>query len=162
MLVVAGGHQRHCAYAGVYVGQPNPRVDPATASARSKQTAAWAASGVTVVDRPLRYPRNWPNVPAGVRPEEKGVDVKLALDAVMMAVANRYDVAILASCDSDLVPVAEALVALRQQTGVPHAVEVVRWGTKSYRIRVAGAHLIARQITQTQYTRMQDLTDYTI
>lgn len=156
LLVALGGPARTCSYAGVYVGMPSQDLDPRTASARAKQAASWAASGVVVVGRPLRYPRHWPAAP----PMEKGVDVKMALDAVVMAIANEYDVAVLATCDGDLLPLVEALMALRTLAGRPRAVEVIRWGRAGYRLNVKGARLTAHQILRHQYDRIQDLTTY--
>jgi uncharacterized LabA/DUF88 family protein len=41
------------------------------------------------------------------RSREKGIDVKLAIDLLMGAVEDRYDVAVLVSSDTDLVPAIE-------------------------------------------------------
>ena len=41
--------------------------------------------------------------------EEKGVDVRIATDMIMLAWADSYDIAVLVSSDSDLVPAAEFL-----------------------------------------------------
>ncbi len=109
LLAGKGGRHSDLAYVGVYICLPDATLDPQTNRARLKQIAAWEAAGVRVVSRPLRYPPKW----SRERPEEKGIDVKLAIDAVMMAVRDQYDIAILASTDTDLVPVAEALLELR-------------------------------------------------
>jgi hypothetical protein len=50
------------------------------------------------VQRPLRYPKAWP----AERAQEKGVDVALAVDFVMLAVTGAHDVGILVSTDTDL------------------------------------------------------------
>lgn len=54
---------------------------------------------VRVVRRDLNY-RGWPDIP----PREKGVDVALAIDLVESALLGQYDVAVVFSCDSDLLP----------------------------------------------------------
>jgi uncharacterized LabA/DUF88 family protein len=41
--------------------------------------------------------------------EEKGVDVRIATDMIMLAWVDSYDIAILVSSDSDFVPVASFL-----------------------------------------------------
>ena len=61
-----------------------------------------------VIQRTLRYPSDWPSRKA----QEKGIDVALAVDFVMMAVAEEYDVGVLMSTDTDLKPALEAVVAL--------------------------------------------------
>jgi NYN domain len=66
---------------------------------------------VTVVQRPLRYPKAWPAEKA----QEKGVDVALAVDFVVMAVTRVYDVGILVSTDTDLVPALEGGGGPRRQ-----------------------------------------------
>ena len=90
-------------YVGVYCGIAERRKDLKTFLARSKQIAVWQAAGVSVFARPLRYPVGWA-LGGNIKAEEKGIDVKLSIDAVMMAVAGKYDIAIVASADSDLVP----------------------------------------------------------
>lgn len=41
---------------------------------------------------------------SGVRPREKGVDVKIAIDMVVGAIDDLFDTAILVSSDTDLIP----------------------------------------------------------
>jgi uncharacterized LabA/DUF88 family protein len=74
-----------------------------------KQRTAWERRGVKVFARPLRYPRKWPSEKA----LEKGVDVALAVDLVFNAARRYYDVAVVASTDTDLVPALEAVCELR-------------------------------------------------
>jgi hypothetical protein len=64
---------------------------------------------VKVYSRPLRYPRDWPNSPA----REKGVDVMLAVAFVRAALEKHADTLVLASRDTDLMPVLEMAVDLR-------------------------------------------------
>lgn len=68
------------------------------------QTAAWerADPRLRVIRRELKY-RGWPEHP----PREKGVDVALAIALVESALLNEYDVAIVFSSDTDLIPVVE-------------------------------------------------------
>ncbi len=84
-------------------------------------------------DRPLRYPGDWPRSKA----EQKGVDVALAVDLVFGAARTSFDVAIVASTDTDLVPALEAICNLRRAWGAP-VVEVAAWAPNNKRLRVAG------------------------
>jgi len=156
VLAAKGWPAHQLVYVGVYCGIADPRRDGRTASARQKQVAAWRqSSGLTVVTRPLRYPHGWPNE----RAQEKGIDVKLAIDAVMLAVQKAYDVAIIASCDSDLAPVAEALLELQRLRGGP-GVRVVAWKGLKNRIGITGRPLTYQLIDERDYHAMQDLSDY--
>jgi len=65
--------------------------------------------GVKVFSRPLRYHRQEIKVGDGGSieisvdvPVEKGIDVRLAIDAIRLALHDKYDVAILFSQDQDL------------------------------------------------------------
>jgi uncharacterized LabA/DUF88 family protein len=83
----------------VYTGVPTPARDKAGNAATQRRIAAWVAEmpdKVQVFPRPLKYPP-----PRG---REKGVDVELAIDFVRLALNDDYDVGVLASCDTDLVP----------------------------------------------------------
>lgn len=87
----------------VYRELPDSTRQPASYGANERQAAAWSASGVTVVRRPLMYPRGWPDMSLpGDRPREKGIDVALAIDFVRLAIEDSYDVGILISGDTDL------------------------------------------------------------
>lgn len=102
------GHARELTEVRVYRGQPDSTRDPKSYSANRRQQAAWERAGVKVIQRTLRYPSDWPSRKA----QEKGIDVALAVDFVMMAVAEEYDVGVLMSTDTDLKPALEAVVAL--------------------------------------------------
>ncbi len=82
--------------------------------------------GVTVVTRPLRYHWDWghreklPRPEPGAapqtvtlrpweRPQEKGIDLILALDVVELILTDQCDVAIVVSLDRDLYEVPQAL-----------------------------------------------------
>jgi uncharacterized LabA/DUF88 family protein len=83
----------------VYTGVPTSARDKAGNASTQRRMAAWIADKpekVQIFPRPLKYP------PAKGR--EKGVDVELAIDFVRLALNDEYDVGVLASCDTDLVP----------------------------------------------------------
>lgn len=59
-----GIRSRKLAGVRVYAGLPSPVRDLRTHSAYRKQSQNWRVSQVEVLDRPLRYPSDWPNRPA--------------------------------------------------------------------------------------------------
>lgn len=66
--------------------------------------------------------------------EEKGIDVALAIDFVAMAVEDKYDVGVIASCDTDLRP---ALEFVHRRFGETKRVEVVAGEATSLGVVVA-------------------------
>ncbi len=112
------GEDRTFTEVRVYSGRPNPSKDPKTYGAHRRQTAAWEKQGVTVKTRALRYPYDWPKSKA----EEKGVDVALAVDFVVMAVEGKYDIGVIASTDTDLLAAIEYVISRPNVT-----VEVAAW-----------------------------------
>ena len=72
----------------VYRGRAGPRSGPRAQAASARQFDVWESQpGVTVRSRPLRYrPTEWSmNKPTAWRPEEKGIDVMMALDIAIGA-----------------------------------------------------------------------------
>jgi uncharacterized LabA/DUF88 family protein len=116
----------------IYRGDPDRGRQARAAAAARRQADAWARSPlVTVIRRPLRYPPGWPQVP----PQEKGIDVALAVDYVRLALERAYDVGIIASRDSDLLPAIETVIDLRLAR-----VEVASWANTS-RLRLPDRNL---------------------
>lgn len=140
----------------VYRGRPHANKEPKTHSAHMKQCKAWETSGVTVIARPLRYPLKWPTE----KPEEKGIDVLMALDFVTFAIDDRYDVGILVSVDTDLKP---ALEYVWRRTDLGKKVEVAAWRSAQLRGRlsVPGANVWCHWLDKNKYDQVCDLTDYT-
>lgn len=157
-LLVAQGHNRVLAEIRVYWGRPEGALDPVGYRANLRQTTAWESTGVTVITRPLRYPRGWPEVPA----MEKGIDVALAVDFVAMALLGEYDVGILFSTDTDLKPALEAVVSL---AGTPYPrAEVTAWSfperRHSPRLSVKGMKLWCHWLGLDDYEAVADRTDF--
>jgi uncharacterized LabA/DUF88 family protein len=143
----------------VYRGQPDASKDPKGYGANRRQVAAWEQAGATVIHRPLRYPFGWPRE----RPEEKGIDVILALDFVTMAARGDYEVGILMSTDTDLKPALEEVVALGSNRN-PHC-EVAAWsapGAHSRRLSIRGAHVWCHWLGPDDYKQVADPTDYNL
>src|SRR5581483_4420414 len=96
---------RYLTQVRVYRGKPDQNRDPKGHAAVERQIAAWArAPEVRVITRPLKYPPGWPHQGAGLRPQEKGIDVALALDFAIMAAQNEFDIGVMFSTDTDLKP----------------------------------------------------------
>lgn len=144
----------------VYRGLPSSARDPKGYGAARRQIAAWERDPLTrVFWRALRYPQAWPQEKA----QEKGVDVALAVDFVTMAVREEYDVGILMSMDTDLIPALEAVTMLK---GDPHPfAEIAAWrsaGRSSGRLRVPGHNLWCHWLDVNDYYAIADARDYNI
>jgi uncharacterized LabA/DUF88 family protein len=157
LIALTPGRRRELVGVRVYRGQPDPTRDPKGYAANRRQRDAWRRDGVTVVQRPLRYPKAWPAEKA----QEKGVDVALAVDFVMLAVTGAYDVGILCSTDTDLKPALEAVVALGRNQQ-PHC-EVAAWASSQAvpRLRISGARLWCHYLEVGDYRGIVDPSDYT-
>lgn len=141
----------------VYIGRPDGSLDAKTYGAHMRQCSAWQKTAVTLKWRPLRYP--W----GGGQPEQKGIDVQMAVDMVKLYIQDVYDVAIVASTDTDLLPGIEALYELDRGMGVT-PVEVSAWSSNRMhkRLRVSGRALWCHELTFADYQKVADLTDYNI
>ena len=121
--------------------------------------------GIEIFTRPLRYQEQTVKLKDGSTQtvrigREKGIDVRIALDVVRLALENTYDVGLIFSQDQDLSEVADEvrMISMRQN----------RW------IKIASAYPIsqtyenARGINNTQWVKIDkalydtciDPTDY--
>lgn len=118
--------------------------------------AAWSRSGIVeTITRTLQYSAHWPSV----KPVEKGIDVSLALDFALMAYRGEYDVGILMSTDTDLVPALEAVAQLGSAR-----VEVAAWsspGRSRRRLTIKRRKLWCHWLDDSEYRRVRDKRDYT-
>lgn len=111
-----------------------------------------------MIARDLRYPKDWPSRPA----QEKGIDVALAVDFVMMVARKECEVGILFSSDTDLVPALEAVIALRP--GKAPACEVAAWaapGARPRSLSVRGTRIVRHLLSEADYRLVADPIDYT-
>jgi hypothetical protein len=93
----------------VYRGRPDPDHQPLPTAANDAQASQWSRDArVHLVRRQLNY-RGWPGVP----PQEKGIDVALAVDLIHLAIGRQYDALVVFSSDTDLLPALETIVTLR-------------------------------------------------
>lgn len=105
-----------------YTGVPDRSDDAFWNQFWAAKLAAMGRQGVEVYSRPLRYRNKTVRVQGGatytfLTGEEKGIDVRIALDVIRFANANAYDVAVIFSQDQDLSEVAgEVRRIARQQS----------------------------------------------
>lgn len=114
----------------VYTGIPVPQRDRKGNAIMQRRIASWVSDSpdkVEVFPRPLRYPPS--------QGREKGVDVELAIDIVRLALDDVYDIAIVASADTDLVPALEFVV----RRCPDKLVETVAWEPEPGREAMAAA-----------------------
>jgi uncharacterized LabA/DUF88 family protein len=137
----------------IYRGRPAPVHQQQAAAANDRQTSDWERSNfVTVIRRPLRYPRDWPATPAS----EKGIDVAIAVDLVTMGMDRGYDVAVLFSSDTDLLPAVETVI--RRHLG---HIELATWSGAN-RLRFPNSQLPwCHFVSEAEYRTIEDQTDYT-
>ena len=143
----------------VYRGRPSPDRQPVPAAANDMRTSAWSRDRrVNVVRRPLRYPRDFGEVGCTERPREKGVDVKLAIDLVRGSLEGSYDVAVLFSRDTDLLPAVEMVYQQHQRTGA--GIELATWQGTS-RLRLEGTQVpYCHYLTEAEWQVCRDRYDY--
>jgi len=86
------------------------------------KTTQMGQTGVKVVTRKLRYRNKTVRLPDGTEytfptAEEKGIDVRIALDVIAGARNRLYDVAIVFSQDQDLAEVASEIRSIAKEQG---------------------------------------------
>lgn len=136
----------------IYTGLPDATRDPRGHAARSRQIAALRARGVNVIWRALRY--------RGTQAQEKGIDVALAIDFVALAASDDYDIGVLFSGDTDLIP---ALEFVRRQYP-SKTVEVAAWhsDTTNRRLSIRGANVWCHWLYLSDYRAVDDTSDYNL
>ncbi len=103
-----------------YTGIPDVQDDPKWNKFWSRKLSVMGKMGVRIFSRPLRYRNQSIILPDGSQKtvlvgQEKGVDVRLALDVVRIAREGRCDVIVLFSQDQDLSEVAEEIRLIARQ-----------------------------------------------
>ncbi len=163
-----GLERRHLKQVRIYRGRPNATFQPAAHAANLKQTAVWIRSPFTYITaRALRYPYGWPDkCPPGLKPQEKGIDVALAIDPVMMAEYDEYDTAVVVSSDTDLKPALEAVVELAKHKNTGQTVEIAAWNPppplRRRRLSIKTKNLWCHWLDKKDYRAVADETDYTL
>ncbi len=105
-----------------YTGIPSRTDDPRWHHFWSGKLVVMGHQGIHVYSRPLRYHAKTVRLPDGARVtfmtgEEKGVDVRIALDVVRLAHSGDYEAAVLFSQDQDLSEVAEEIRVISSERG---------------------------------------------
>ena len=105
-----------------YTGIPDRTDNPFWNHFWSAKLAVMGTRGIRTFSRSLRYRNQTVDLPGGgtttiLVGEEKGIDVRLALDVVRMARENQYDVALIFSQDQDLSEAADEVKAISAQQG---------------------------------------------
>jgi hypothetical protein len=103
-----------------YSGIPDSGDDPFWNHFWAAKLAQMGRENVHVFSRPLRYRNQTIRLPNGQRHtilvgQEKGVDVRLALDIVSLAYKGVYDVALVMSQDQDLSEAADEIREIARQ-----------------------------------------------
>ena len=100
-----------------YTGIPDPNDDPFWHSFWSAKLAVMGRQDVHLFARSLRYRNRVVNLADGTKHtflagEEKGIDVRIALDIIRLAHREEFDVALIFSQDQDLSEVADEIRAI--------------------------------------------------
>lgn len=135
----------------VYTGAPTAR-DPKSYSAHRRRVAAWRSKGVEVIERDLRYPPGFPNS----RPQEKGIDVALAIDLVILAIEKAYDVGVVVSSDTDLRPAVDYV-----RTKGLQAIEICTWIGRNPMAQ-SNKTLWCHFLSRADYDQVSDHRDYNV
>ncbi len=95
-----------------YTGLPSVKDDPFWNHFWTAKLAVMGTRGIRTYSRHLKYRNQLVHVPGGgvttaLVGQEKGIDIRIALDVVRMARENQYDVALIFSQDQDLSEVAD-------------------------------------------------------
>jgi uncharacterized LabA/DUF88 family protein len=143
--------ERDLQQARVYSGAPTAR-DPKGYAAHRRRVAAWRSNGIEVVERDLRYPADFPTS----KPHEKGIDVSLAIDLVVLAIENAYDVGIVVSSDTDLRPAVDYV-----RTKGVQAIEICAWAGRNPMAQ-PNKTLWCHFLSRADYEEVSDYRDYNV
>ncbi|MDI6892285.1 MAG: NYN domain-containing protein [Actinomycetota bacterium] len=157
-------------YTGIHTPDGNPKMH----AYMTRRLEMMKATGVWTFARSLKYSKEWVRNREGgpefieiTKGREKGVDVRLALDLVWLALAEGFDVAVVVSTDTDLDEAVKDVLELREITGRWLAVENAvcvppvnpATGRRPPFKRLRSARRLLR-IDQEIFDRIRDDTDY--
>lgn len=103
-----------------YTGVPDPADDRFWYEFWSAKLGGMGRQSIVVYSRSLRYRNQRVRLPDGTEHtflagEEKGIDVRIAIDVIRLAHRNEYDVALIFSQDQDLSEVAEEVRSIARE-----------------------------------------------
>lgn len=138
-----------------YTGIPDPTDDPRWHAFWSHKLAMMGRLGVHTFSRSLRYRNRRVKLPDGTEHiylagEEKGIDVRIALDVIRLAHRRDYDVALICSQDQDLSEAAEEIRAISREQG--------RWIKVASAFPSSPARVNRRGIDKTDWIRIDRAT----
>jgi uncharacterized LabA/DUF88 family protein len=120
-----------------YTGIPRAEHAPMWAAYWAKRLLYMKNGGILVTTRPLRYREETVLDESGnpttvVTPQEKGIDVRMALDIVSTARTKQWDVAVIFSQDQDLAEVVEEVrgIAKEQGRSLENLLPLSRWTSR--------------------------------
>ncbi len=134
-----------------YTGIPDPGDNGKWHGFWIAKTAQMGRQGVHVYTRPLRYRNKTFSLPDGTDHtilvgEEKGVDVRIAIDVIRLAHDQAYDVALVFSQDQDLSEVVDELKKI--------SIEQSRWIKIASAFPVSPTYNNRRGINNTEWIRI--------
>ncbi len=138
-----------------YTGVPDPADNRFWYEFWSGKLGSMGRQGIAVYSRTLRYRNQRVTLPDGsvhtfLAGEEKGIDVRIAIDVIRLAHRNEYDVALIFSQDQDLSEVAEEVrVIAREQN---------RWIKVACAFPVSPTRPKQRGIDKTDWIRLDRAT----
>ncbi len=138
-----------------YTGIPDSIDDSKWNHFWTHKLAAMGRQGVKVFSRSLRYRNRTVMLPNGTKHiylagEEKGIDVRIALDVISLAHRKQYDVAVIFSQDQDLSEVAAEIRAIAQEQD--------RWIKVACAFPVSPTTRSRRGINKTDWIRIERAT----
>jgi len=138
-----------------YTGIPDQQDDARWNYFWSAKLAVMGRQGVYVYSRSLRYRNKTVTLPEGtvhsfLAAEEKGIDVRIAIDIIRMAHRREYDVALVLSQDQDLSEVAEEIRVISS--------EQQRWIKMACAFPVSPTVTNRRGINKTDWVRIDRAT----
>ena len=148
-----------------YTGLPRVEDDPDWNHFWTRKLAVMGTRGVRTFSRHLRYRNQTVTLSDGSATtvlvgQEKGIDIRIALDVVRLALENAYDVALIFSQDQDLSEAADEVrtIATKQSRWIKVACAFPASPTYDNRRGINGTDWI--KIDRAQYNQCLDPIDY--
>jgi uncharacterized LabA/DUF88 family protein len=162
-----------------YTGVPDPTIDPEGRQKRDRRHNLMRRSGVTVIERQLRYRWEWgfdpttlPNRPQKhlgttrettvwpyQRAREKGIDLAIGLDVIDLALNDHMDVAVIVSSDNDLCEAARMVHQATLAKGQRVSVEAALF-SEARNVILLSHYDYTRQLRLPDFEAAQDSFDY--
>lgn len=148
-----------------YTGIPDQQRDPMWGGYWASRILSMKRNGILTTTRPLRYREKeayneYGDLESVVVAQEKGIDVRLALDIVGLALSKQYDVAVIYSQDQDLNEVVDEVnsIAKSQEREITIACAFPDSDSASYRRGINKTEWV--RIDQAMYDSCLDGRDY--